>query len=73
MTTCSTTSREQPSGTTRSIIQPCWSSSGWPRSLDAAKRVLRKLTTKSDIAKPSQFISIAAKNAIDKLDRDSAA
>ena len=43
------------------------------RSLDAAKRVLRKLTTKTDIAKPSQFISIAAKNAIDKLDRESAA
>ena len=42
------------------------------RSLDAAKKVLRKLDTKTDIAKPSQFISKAANNAIEKWDRNTA-
>ena len=36
-------------------------------SLDAAHRVLAKLSKKSDIAKPSNFVSVAARNALEKL------
>lgn len=37
------------------------------RSVDAMDKVLGKLRRKSDIGRPSQFVTVACKNAMDKL------